>query len=369
MLSLGLQNCFSYLDSFANLFGFCCSWRQLLHLISPSVRQRFCSRSIGMPRREFFSPRTILTSGGFFSGTGHSCLSLLARLHQSSQRARSLGRWMVAPRSSIAASSGTSLSYFFSFFFPCLLNLPSNTSMRNRYIVFELIAKKALGFHALPAFLQSYLDDSSEVFMYSAKHMSSFGAPHLRGGAWYLDCRPGFTPPGEEALFSSLSSIALVEAVPEEEQATQPAQVVKPKRVRGKKAKEGAASEPAAQSTALVVTRSATKAAAEASAAPISTAVGSPSALPSMVHAVASQSEATVPSLQKRKAMAPDASVTSFSAILISILIKNADMEDLIKVYQVAKKHDPIYIRIQEFLTRVSLILFSFSLFVSFYIV
>ena len=79
-----------------------------------------------------------------------------------------------------------------------------------------------------------------------------------------------------------------------------------------------------------------------------------------MVLAVASQSEATVPSLRKRKALAPDASVTSSGAIPISVLIENADMEDLIKVYQVAKKHDPIYIRIQEFLTRVSLILFSF---------
>ena len=219
MLSLGLQNCFSYLDLFANLFGFCCSWRQLLHLISPSVRQRFCSRSIGMLRKEFFSPRTTLTSGGFFSGTKHSCLFLLARLHQSSQKAQSLGRWMVAPRSSIAASSGTSLSFCFASFFPCLLNLPSNTSMRNRYIVCELIAKKALGLHALPAFLQSYLDDSSEVFMYSAEHVSSFGAPHLRGGAWYLDCRPGFTLPEKEALFSSLSSISPVETVPEEEEA------------------------------------------------------------------------------------------------------------------------------------------------------
>ena len=369
VLSLGLQNCFLYLDFFANLFRFCCSWRQLFHLISPSVRERFCNRSIGMPRREFFSPRTTLTSGGFFSGIDHSCLFLLARLHQSSQRAWSLGRWMVAPRSSIAASTGTFLSYFFSSFFPCLLNLPSNTSMRNKYIVFELIAKKALGLHALLAYMQSYLDDSSEVFMYSAEHVSSFGAPHLRGGAWYLDCRPGFTPLGEEALFSSLSSIALVEGVPEEEEATQPVQVVKPKRIRGKKAKDGAASEFAAQSTALVVTRSALKAAAEASVAPVSTAIGSSSALPSMVLAVASQSEATVPSLRKRKAVAPDASVTSFGAIPISLLIKNTDMEDLIKVYQVAKKHDPIYIRRQEFLTRVSLILFSFSLFLSYFIV
>ena len=169
--------------------------------------------------------------------------------------------------------------------------------------------------------------------MYSAEHVSSFGALHLRGGAWYLDCRPGFTPPGEEALFSSLSSIAPVEAVPEEEEVAQPAQVVKPKRIRGKKAKEGAASELAAQSTALVVTSSATKAAAEALAAPISAVVGSPSTLPSMVLAVASQSDATISSLRKRKAVAPDASVTSSGAIPISVLIENADMEDLIKVY------------------------------------
>ena len=87
-----------------------------------------------------------------------------------------------------------------------------------------------------------------------------------------------------------------------------------------------------------------------------------------MVLAVASQSEATVPSLRKRKAVVPDESVTSSGAIPISVLIENANMEDLIKVYQVAKKHDPIYICIQEFLTRVSLILFSFSLFVSFFI-
>ena len=44
--------------------------------------------------------------------------------------------------------------------------------------------------------------------------------------------------------------------------------------------------------------------------------------------------------------MAPESSVTSSDAIPISVLIENADMEDLIKVYQVAKKHDPIYIRI-----------------------
>ena len=111
--------------------------------------------------------------------------------------------------------------------------------------------------------------------------------------------------------------------------------MVKPKRVQGKKAKDRTATKPTAQSTALVVTRSATKAAAEASTAPVSTTVGSLSALPSMVLEVASQSEAIVPSLRKRKAVAPDASITSSGAIPIFVLIENLDMEDLIKVYQV----------------------------------
>ena len=111
---------------------------------------------------------------------------------------------------------------------------------------------------------------------------------------------------------------------------------MKLKRVRGKKAKDGTATEPTAQSTALIITHSATKAIAEASATHVSIVVGSLSALPSMVLAVASQSEATVPSLRKRKAVALDASVTSSSAIPISVLIKNVDIEDLIKIYQVA---------------------------------
>ena len=124
--------------------------------------------------------------------------------------------------------------------------------------------------------------------MYSAMYVSIFGAPHLKGYAWYLDCQSGFTHPGEEALFSSLSSIALVEAIADKEEAAQLAQAEKPKRARGKKAKDGIATEPIAQSTVLVVTHSATKAAAEASATPVSIVVGSPSAVPSMVLVVAS---------------------------------------------------------------------------------
>ena len=122
------------------------------------------------------------------------------------------------------------------------------------------------------------------------------------------------------------------------------------------------------QSTALVLTHSATKAATEPSTAsegaPISAAVGNPSMAPSMVLVVAFQNEATVSLLQKRKVATPDASITSSGTIPISALIKNVDMEDLIKVYHVDQKHDPIYICIHEFLTYVSLYILSCFYFV-----
>ena len=57
--------------------------------------------------------------------------------------------------------------------------------------------------------------------------------------------------------------------------------------------------------------------------------------------------------------MAPNTSITSFGSIWISVLIENADIEDLIKVYQAAKKHDFVYIHIQEFLTRIGLYILS----------
>ena len=124
----------------------------------------------------------------------------------------------------------------------------------------------------------------------------------------------GYTPPGEEALLSSLSTIAPIGPVVYEEEPSQPAPLQKSKRVRGKKGKDGAASAPATQSSApamqstapaiqyttLVLTRSAMKAAAEASAGPegipTTTGVGSLSVAPSMVQPVASHCEATIPS-------------------------------------------------------------------------
>ena len=98
----------------------------------------------------------------------------------------------------------------------------------------------------------------------------------------------GFIPLGEEALFSSLFSIPQVQVVADEEEAAQPAQVEKLKKARGKKTKDGTAIESITHSTALVVTCSAMKAAAEAAVAYVSVVVGSPSMAPSIVLAVTS---------------------------------------------------------------------------------
>ena len=134
--------------------------------------------------------------------------------------------------------------------------------MHISYVHHELVGKEELGLHFVRIYLQSYVDNTSKVFMYFVTHMSTFGALHLRGGAWYLDCRPSFTSRREEGMFSSLSRIAPVEA--DKEDAAQPSPMEKPKIVSGKKAKDGTTTKPAVESTTLVITRLATKATAEA---------------------------------------------------------------------------------------------------------
>ena len=142
----------------------------------------------------------------------------------------------------------------------------------------------------------------------------------------------------------------LIELEKDEDEPKEPEEAVAEKETqeKAKKGKKGdnIGSAPKPQALqAKVSTRSASKAAAEASAAPSTTRVGSPCVAPSMVVTVPSQSEATVPSLRKKKVAAPDASVTS--SVPIYILIENADMEELIKTHQRTSKHDPIYDCIQ----------------------
>ena len=110
----------------------------------------------------------------------------------------------------------------------------------------------------------------------------------------------------------------------------QPAQVEKPKRSRGKKAKDGTGTEPAAQSTTLVVTRSAMKVAAKTSTTLVSVDVGGPFAVPSIMLAIASQSEANCSFFAEEEGCGTKC---ERYILPISILIENMVMEDLIKVY------------------------------------
>ena len=137
--------------------------------------------------------------------------------------------------------------------YKCFIKPLLHFSSCNRYVYCELVAKDALASFFVPTYLQPYVDDFSKVFIYISEQVERFGLPHLRGAGWYLDCRVGYTPLGEEALLSLLFVISPIEPVVYEEEPSQPAPVQKPKRVRGKKGKDGAASTPATQSSAPAI--------------------------------------------------------------------------------------------------------------------
>ena len=232
-----------------------------------------------------------------------------------------------------------------------------------RYIYHELIPKQALNSAFLPAYLEEWLDNNSKKFMYTPLHVSQYPPPHLMIAPWYLDCSAGFVSTSEHALHTrdaETAPVELIELEEDEDEPKEPKEAVAEKETqeKAKKGKKGDKTGFAPKPQALharVSTSFASKVTAEGSAAPSTTGVGSPFVAPSMVVAVPSQSEATVPSLQKRKLAAPDASVTPSSIFPIYILIKNADMEDLINTHQCTSNHNPIYDRIQQFIAKVCL--------------
>ena len=148
----------------------------------------------------------------------------------------------------------------------------------------------------------------------------------------------GFVPSAEDDLHRFQAESALVSVVEDEVEPSLPVEVEKEKAHEGKKEKKDKGKAIAAEAlpTVNVATRSATKAAAEASA-PNVTRFGSPSMGPLMLIEPPSHNEAPVsqlpPKVRKKKAVAPDACVTSSGLISMSFLIENADMEALILTY------------------------------------
>ena len=211
-----------------------------------------------------------------------------------------------------------------------------------------------------PIYFDTYFDPDDEDFMFKKLQVERFPLPHLKAGAWYLDCVGGFVPSMENDLHRFLAQSAPIGVVEVEVEPSPAVKVEKEKTKKAKKGKKGKgkAAPVEAPSTANVATCSGTKAAAEASPALDVTGVGSPSMRPLPVVEPSSQSEALIsqlpPEVQKRKAVAPDASVTSLGLISVSSLVENADMESIILAYIETNAQDAIYTRIQDFLGHVS---------------
>ena len=167
-------------------------------------------------------------------------------------------------------------------------------------------------------------------------------------------------PSMENDLHRLFAKSAPVSVVEDEVELSPVVEVEKEKTEKAKKGKKGKGKAAAAEapSTANVATCSATKVAAEASAAPDVTGLGSPSMEPLLLVEPSSQSEALVsqlpPKVRKRKAVAPDASITFSGLISMSSLIENTDMESLVLTYMQTNALDAIYTHIQDFLGHVS---------------
>ena len=230
----------------------------------------------------------------------------------------------------------------------------------SRFIHQELVHKDAVLPTFAPAYFDTYFDLDDEDFMFTKLQVERFPLPYLKAGAWYLDCVGGFVPSMENDLHCFLAESAPVSIVEDKVEPSPVVEVEKEKIEKAKKGKKGKGKATATEalSTANVATRSATKAVAEASAALDVTGVGSPSMGPFPVIEPPSQSEALVsqlpPKVRKRKAVAPDASVTSLGLIFVSSLIEIADMEFLILAYMQTNAHDAIYTCIQDFLGHMS---------------
>ena len=105
-----------------------------------------------------------------------------------------------------------------------------------------------------------------------------------------------------------------------------------------------------------VSTLSYTKASVQRTAAPATTLVESPSAIPQDLVPAPSHSGLTIPPVpRKRKAIAHETSATSLEKSSSHVLIENVDMGELIEDLLRTKVHRLAYRHIQEFHTKVSL--------------
>ena len=166
----------------------------------------------------------------------------------------------------------------------------------SRFIHRELVHKGAISSAFAPAYFDTYFKPDDEDFIFMKLQVERFPLPHLKAGAWYLDCVGGFMPSMENDLHRFLVENAPVSVVKDEVEPSLAVEVEKEKKKKAMKGKKDKGKAPIAKtpSTANAATCSATKATTEVSAAPDVTGVGSPSMGPLPLLELPSQSEASV---------------------------------------------------------------------------
>ena len=105
----------------------------------------------------------------------------------------------------------------------------------SRFIHRELVHKGAVWPAFAPAYFDTYFDLDDKDFMFTKLQGERFPLPHLKAGAWYLDCVGGFVPSIENDLHRFLAESAPLSVV---EDKVEPSSIVEVEKEKTEKAKK-----------------------------------------------------------------------------------------------------------------------------------
>ena len=83
----------------------------------------------------------------------------------------------------------------------------------SRFIHQELVHKGAVLLSFASVYFETYFDPNDEDFIFTKLQVERFPLPHLKAGAWYLDCVGGFVPSMENLhrFLAKSTPVSLVE--------------------------------------------------------------------------------------------------------------------------------------------------------------
>ena len=65
----------------------------------------------------------------------------------------------------------------------------------------------------MSAYFDTYMDEDAKDFIYTKYNFERFPLPHLKVGAWYIDCVEGYMSLAEDDLYRNLVEVARVVVV------------------------------------------------------------------------------------------------------------------------------------------------------------